>query len=570
MQQTRRNLLKTIGTLTAGAAAGGISAVPADAKAKPRRWDMTSDIVVVGYGAAGAASAITAAQNGASFLILEKNPANHHLNNTRMSGGNCHCPSKDGDKEALKQYCIAMFSGENIPTRLEGEQEKWSEGLADIWVKLCPENLDFMKSLDPKFRGSVLPGYNKASFSNFPGAAKSGYSAFLSTYLRRAKDFNTTSYGLPKEETSAGEAFWRCLEEGVKQQGKKISVSWETPAKELVRNDKGEVIGVIAEKGGKRVAVRAKKAVFLTCGGYEYSIPLRKAFLDGNPTKSWAFYGTPSNTGDGIIMAQAIGAGLLKPTKVAGRLIIPMIEKANGLRMGAFSPSVGSKNSIVVDNLGNRYTAENLIVKNPSSYFFYREATKFDIVNLTYPRSPSWMVFDESLRTSKPLVSLGISVVGFGLVEWDKKNEKAIRDGLVLKADSIEELADKIRAQPDNLKMMDKANLVNAVKKFNKSCAEGKDSEFNRLPATLGPIEKGPFYAVPLVAGGPNTKGGLNTNADREVLTWDDKPIPRLYAFGEISSVHKNVYQGGGNLAECLVYGRHCGKLAAALPVTKE
>ena len=83
---------------------------------------------------AGATTSIVAAQNGAKVIVLEKNPQNRHLSNTRMSGGIFHCPFKDGDPKALKDYAQAMFSGENIPTKEEGEIPEYSEGLAQIWA----------------------------------------------------------------------------------------------------------------------------------------------------------------------------------------------------------------------------------------------------------------------------------------------------------------------------------------------------------------------------------------------------------------------------------------------------
>ena len=178
------------------------------------------------------------------------------------------------------------------------------------------------------------------------------------------------------------------------------------------------------------------------------------------------------------------------------------------------------------------------------------------------------MIFDEKLRTSNPLVGLGISTVGYGFIDWDEKNEKPIASGLILKADSIEELANKIKQHPENKGRMIPANLVEQVTRFNKFCDDKKDADFGRRPATLGKIEQGPFYAMPLVAGGPNTKGGLLADADRRVLAWDGTPIPRLYSVGEIASALKFVYQGGGNLTECLVYGRHVGKNVAGLPDT--
>lgn len=96
-------------------------------------------------------------------------------------------------------------------------------------------------------------------------------------------------------------------------------------------------------------------------------------------------------------------------------------------------------------------------------------------------------------------------------------------------------------------------NLVKTVARFNEFCKAGKDADFDRKPGTLAPVDKPPFYALPLYAGGPNTKGGIDCNARREVLDWAGKPIPRLFTAGEISSALKFVYQGGGNLTECIV-----------------
>ena len=568
----RRDFLKT--SLT-GAVAGltlpaAFSASAAQANSTlPKKWDLEADVVVLGFGGAGATTAIVAAQNGASVVVLEKNPEDAHISNTRMSGGIFHCPFKDGDPKALKAYAKAMFSGENIPWKEEGEIPEYSDGLAQLWADLSPSNLEFMQSLDPEFIGGSQPGFDKASFPDFPGAKDSRYNAYRATYTKRMKNFNQVSYKQPKAETSSGEAFWLCLAEGVKKQGDKIRVVWEAPANELLKNAKGEIVGAVAQHKGKKLFVRARKAVVLCTGGYEYSPAMRSAFLEGPGKNGWAFYGTTSNTGDGIAMGMAVGAGLQKVGKSAARVIVPTQVTFNGLRLGSITPSVGSPNSFVVDNFGKRYEAETKVTDNPSRYFFYKAAVQFDITSLSYPRTPSWMIFDETLRASKPLVGLGISVVGYGLVDWDKDNLKAIESGLILKADTIEELAEKIRNHPENKSRMVPENLVETVKRFNQFCDDKKDADFGRRAATLGKVEKGPFYAMPLVAGGPNTKGGLLANADRQVLTWEGEPIPHLYCVGEIASTLKFVYQGGGNLTECLVYGRHCGKLVAGLPNTK-
>jgi 3-oxosteroid 1-dehydrogenase len=137
------------------------------------------DVIVVGFGAAGACAAIEAHDSGAHVILIEKQAADGHYSSTRMSGGGFHSPRRDGDFEALKAYAKAMFSGENIPSNLEGEQPEFSDELAELWAKYAPDNESFMRSLDPQFRTVSL---SNAAFSEFPGAAASGYAVVKSTY----------------------------------------------------------------------------------------------------------------------------------------------------------------------------------------------------------------------------------------------------------------------------------------------------------------------------------------------------------------------------------------------------
>ena len=246
-------------------------------------------------------------------------------------------------------------------------------------------------------------------------------------------------------------------------------------------------------------------------------------------------------------------------------MIMSVPIKHHGLNMGLDTPVVGSKNSILVDNYGNRFCSETKVIEDPSRYMFYKEAVHMNIDDLTYPRLPAWFICDDQLLSKRTLTDLGHSTAGFGFVPWTKDNQDAIKRGWILEANSPEELAAKIKAQPSNKDRMVTENFVKTIEKFNAACAKGVDEEFQRRANTLGPINTGKYYAVPLVAGGPNTKGGLAANGEREVLDWFGNPIPRLYAAGEIASALKFVYQGGGNLTECIVYGRIAGKNAANL-----
>lgn len=541
--------------LSAGPAAGATSA------RAPRKWDLETDVLVLGYGGAGACAAMQAHDAGAKVLVLEKQREATHYSNTRMAGGIFHSPDPTGDPAALKEYAKAMFSGENMPWKLEGEQPDVSDGLAAAWAKYAPQNVDYLKQQDPAFGTVSMASFRGAAFPNFPGAKDSKYTVFGSSYSGKA-DFSIPTKDLPKEQKMNGEAFWACLAAGVNR--RKVKVMYETPAKDLITNEKGEVIGAYAEQKGKRIAVKARRAVVVTTGGYEYSLAMRRAFLEGPGVEGWAFYGSLDNTGDGIEMSMKAGAALAKAGKAASRLIAAVPLRHNGMKIGVITDSVGSPNSIVVDNYGNRFAAETLITTDPSRYFFYKEAIKFDILKLDYARCPSWMVFDETFRTKRTLTAMGISTVGYGIVPWTADNMDAVNKGWILKGDTLEELAAKIKAHKDNRTMMEPASLAATVAKFNDSCAKGKDEVFDRRANSLAPVEKPPYYAVPLYAGGPNTKGGIAANAEREALDWNGKPIPRLYTAGEISSALKFVYQGGGNLTECIVFGRIAGMNAAA------
>ena len=517
-----------------------------------------ADVVLIGFGAAGGCAAITAHDAGVTTVILEKQPENKHYSNSRMSGGGFHCPSPDGDFESIKSYAKAMFSGENLPHKLEGEQPEFSDELAHAWATYAPQNEAFMRGLDPQFKTFSSAG---AAFPDFPGADRAKYACLRSTYTGEyAIGENDNTAHAAKSQKESGEAFHACLLTGVTS--RKIPVHYDTVAESLCVNEDGTVTGVVAVCNGERITYHARRAVIITSGGFEYNIRMRKAFLDGPGKEGWAFYGSPANTGDGIRMAIKVGAALAKVGTVAGRVICAIPERRHGLKIGMNTSSVGKPHEIVVDNHGRRYTAERRITKDPSRYIFYKEALHFDTVTLTYPRIPSWMIFDSKLMNSGALVSA--SAAAYNDIDWDKGNQNALRNGWILQGNTIAELAAKIRAHPENREKMDIEALEQQVAAWNQYCDAGHDRDFEAEPATMGELRKPPYFALPLYPGGPNTKGGLRSNGRREVLDWDDMPIPRLYAAGEINSAFQFVYQGGGNLAECIVFGRVAGANAAA------
>lgn len=516
-----------------------------------------ADLIILGFGAAGGCTAIEAHDLGAEVIIVEKQPEATHVSNTRMSGGGFHSPDPNADFASLKAYAKAMFSGDNVPGKLEGDQSEFADELAEIWARWSPRNVAFMQSLDPDFRAMPSAG---VAFPEFPGAGNSGYACMRATYTGKYDEDALTGRTRTEDRTAkqSGEAFHACMLNGLQTRG--IRIHYGVVASDLIVDEENVVVGVHAARGDTDVIYRARKAVVIATGGFEYNTRMRKAFLDGPGMDGWAFYGSPANTGDGIRMAMKVGAALARVNSVAGRVICAVPERRHGLRIGMNTSGVGKPNEIVVDNFGHRYASERRITKDPSRYHFYKEALKFDAMTLSYPRIPSWMVFDSVMMKRGPVVS--VAAAAYNGLDWGEDNQAALRQGWILKGETLAELAARMREHADNKGKMDTAALEDAVARWNRYCEAKHDPEFNREPGTMGPVSEPPFYAIPLYPGGPNTKGGLRADAKRRVLDWEDKPIAHLYAVGEICSVFQFVYQGGGNLAEGITFGRIAARSA--------
>jgi len=226
--------------------------------------------------------------------------------------------------------------------------------------------------------------------------------------------------------------------------------------------------------------------------------------------------------------------------------------------------------SIFVDKRGRRFTNERF-----KMHAFGYELTNYDCYALCYPKVPCYWIFDEKRRTLGPIASYhGVcnppgGVMGDIHYLWTEDNQKEIDRGWIMRASSPEELSGRILAEPDNNGLMRPNVLRETVKQFNKYCKKGEDADFHKPQEWLQPLQDPPYYAVKLWPGGPNTQGGPKRNARGQVLRVDETPIPRLYAAGELGSVWGMLYQGGGNIAECIAFGRISGANAAAEKLLK-
>ncbi|MEC7537615.1 MAG: FAD-binding protein, partial [Pseudomonadota bacterium] len=143
----------------------------------------------------------------------------------------------------------------------------------------------------------------------------------------------------------------------------------------------------------------------------------------------------------------------------------------------------------------------------------------------------------------------------YEIYEWSQDNLKEVQNGLVRKADTLEELAEMIGCPVEE--------LTSTVANWNKSCDAGVD-ELGRPPKSMVPMRQAPFYLAevwPIVS---NTQGGPVHDEKRRVVNAYGEPIPRLYTAGELGGIWGSLYLSGGNLTECFVSGRISGREAAS------
>ncbi|MFC1966260.1 FAD-dependent oxidoreductase [Chloroflexota bacterium] len=492
------------------------------------RWDVTVDVVVIGFGCAGMVAAVTARDEGADVLILEKQPLQSHHTNSSMSGGIFISPS---DKKGAFQYLEALCR--------VGEESYWTDkDIIRVWTEYTANNNAWVeanggKTYKTKITGEHpnVPGYDSIIVYRFRGAGH-GLAQFLSEQLGK----------------------------------RNIPVMYDTAALRLITNMKGEVVGVEAEsrigEEVKRIRVRAAKGVIMTCGGFEFNEEMKLHYLKVHPSY---FSGSEANTGEGIKMALDVGADLWHMNCVSARFGMKFPDFPI-----AFAPDFGGNTHlelrpeggelspakrcgyVCVDRYGRRFTNENF-----KMHVLYYELALFDSQRLVYPRVPSYWIFDQKRMGLGILPRRSSGPAGPSRIyQWSVDNGTEIEKGWIRTARTVRELAGLIGVPPDNLE--------GTVATYNKCCDRGLDPDFGRESVNLIPLEQPPYYVVELWPGGANTQGGPRRNARAEVLNLDGEPIPGLYGAGELGSIYGMLYPaGGGNLAECIAFGRIAGANAA-------
>lgn len=460
---------------------------------------LNADIAIVGAGAAGQTAAIRASELGKKVVLLEKMP---------FAGG---AAAVNGGTVVIQGSKIQKDAGvkDDSPAIMTEDYIKNGHNLNDRrMLALYVNNVGPMVDWATTYAGMKLN--TKAGFTNEAEHSKPRVMRWI----------------------DGAQGATRYFKAAVAKSGTKLLLG--TPAKELIVKD-GKVVGVKAKGSDGTFYTINAPAVILTTGGFGAN----KGMLSGN-LKNALYYGVKSSNGEGHQMAMKIGAktqmmdlGKIYPN---GMEVAPGIAKSTiWSNKAAFEDNAG----IMVNKAGKRVISEldtNHNIKNEE----VKQGGKLFILM----DEPSYQAFLTKL-----------SITGISKADMDKW---LAQDGkgypIVVKADTIEAVANKAGVNG--------AELAKTVAKYNGFVKAGKDADFNR-PAKFMKKQVaavGPYYIVEQQPRFATTMGGVVTNDKLNVVDKNNKPIPGLFAAGElVGGAMGDDSPPGGNMAWAMT----SGKLAA-------
>lgn len=496
-------------------------------------WQGEFDVIVIGFGDAGASAAITAADAGAKVLLVDK--AGEHA-----EGGNSrYCEQYicmwDNEEDGY-DFIKAMSRGFNDST--EEIMRYMAKGAYEnkAWLESLGGNIGQFQMMIGKPEEAAIKGFGKQRYEEMEAShwvAKhedgtidiSEYEIWPNGELNNGRQY-WAQLNYPDENEKK---LWKFLRSQVAQRSDNITVWFNAPAIALIQDPGTNVVaGATIDHNGKTVNVHARNGVILSCGSYEGST---EAFQTYAHRADHFPIGSIYNTGDGITLGSSVGAKLWHMSAISGPWLnpkVPDVDRCYWLG-GVFQRFTDKGNCITVGSDARRFMAESGSHKH--GHIYLGGSWQPQIVPETM-----WAVFDATAREGEKLCDM-------------------IDESLIIEAETLEELAQKTE--------LDGTVLAKTVESYNGFCAQGRDDEFNRLPSSLAPIETPPFFAVRLHGACVNAQGGPKRNTDCQVLDVDEKPIPHLYSAGELGSFWAGTYIGGGNIAECLYSGRTAGTNAA-------
>ena len=451
--------------------------------------EMTTDVVVIGAGGAGLVAAASAEQNGAEVIVLEK---------LAMIGGS-----------------TALSGGAIAATGTKFQEEEGIEDTKESWMELWKERQATSNPngkypdyavVDKFMDEAVITTEWLVDYIGHEYVSIQGFG--LDPVRRLHFAFSDTS-------TKGGTSLVKNVESFIT--GKDVKILTETPATELITDNEGNVIGVIAEGKDGKIKINAKK-VILAAGGFAKSEELLERLVPEAAGTAELSAASAGSTGDGIIMAEKVGAALYEEPWVIGLGIGSKVAGTGALGM--------DWTKVYVNEKGERFTSEEI---------HYAIAT-----NKIIEQEASWLILDSAEINADVVNTL----------------EAAMPTEEVVKAESMKELGEAMGVPVDT--------FVRTMETFNEGVKTGEDV-MGKHKDYLVPVKTSPYYAVKIYPMTMGTFAGVKTDENYNVLREDGTIINNLYAVGENANkvLYNQVYMTGSAVQFALTSGRLAGEHAA-------
>ena len=432
-----------------------------------------TEIVIIGAGGAGMTAAIMAQQAGRDFVILEKMP--YVGGNTTKATGGMNAAETHYQKEQGIEDSKALFAADTM----QGGHALNDPKLVAMLANRSADAIDWLDTI-----GADLP---KISFSG--GASVNRIHA-------------------PADGSGVGNYLVDRFSAKLDELG--VNVLLNTKATELLVDEEGKVCGVKAEGPDANYTFTCK-AVILATGGFGANEDMYTQYrpdLKGTVTTN-----APGATGDGIVMAQALGADLVDIEQIQ---LHPTVEQTTSMLI---TESVRGDGAILVNQQGVRFTNELLT----------RDAVS--AAELAQEGQYAYILFDQNLR------------------DHLKAIEKYVKADLTVQADTIEGLAEQLGIDP--------ATLAKTLADWNEIVKNQRDTQFGRTTGMNADLTTAPYYAIKIAPGIHHTMGGVKIDTAAQVINTEGKPIPGLFAAGEVTGgVHGGNRLGGNAVADIVIFGR--------------
>ncbi len=468
--------------------------------------EVTADVVVVGMGLAGVTASMSALDAGATVVAVEK--AGAAGGSSKYSGGFI--------------TAVGTRQQEAVGYQLD------VDGYMDYFNMCEDQSVKADETDRDQVRAMIERSAADVEFLEAHGVGIAGPDGFGGDFL--VWHYPDTRTGAFDGEAGGADHIVAGMSWLEEKDG--FSIYYDTPAVQILTDDQGTVAGVECRREDGSVLTVHARAVVLSCGGWAASPEMMERFCPDFPNEWILPYTTAAmtNTGDGVTMAEALGAAVYE----------------NGWWMDlAIGVDAGGYATYFPDTLNGLINYANYFVVDG-------EGTRVFNVNALYgPRS---IAFAQAMERTGKIYSI-FTAEGFEAgVNFMEENGR-VDDQTVFKADTLEELAGKTG--------MDPQIFVEQVERYNGFCEAGVDEDMGQT--TLIPVGDGPYYAVEIKTITMGTIGGLKTTAENQVLSTEGTPIAGLYAAGELinGKYFNQVYVSGDAQLLCTDSGILAGGAAA-------